>query len=223
MGRLWLVAAIAVVLALVIGTTWWMTGAGSGDDERRPAQVRAAEPSPPSTSIAPAPSLAARVPVDPCSPPTERPFAPVRISIEGITPGATVIGLPRDAADVPGVVSFSGPARTAFAWDAPGIRPGSPRGNVLLNTHTWPDGSAMGNRLLRELDRGDRLVLRGPRGQRLCYDVTERLEVLTERAPSDRVYDERGRPQVVIIVCSGDRTGPGEWSHRTLWFASPRA
>jgi len=26
---------------------------------------------------------------------------------------------------------------------------------------------------------------------------------------------------VVIVVCSGERLGPGDWTHRTLWFASP--
>ncbi len=31
-------------------------------------------------------------------------------------------------------------------------------------------------------------------------------------------YDADGPPRVAIIVCSGTRTGPGEWSHRTIWF-----
>ena len=56
---------------------------------------------------------------------------------------------PRDAAGIPGVPPLSSAGKTVFAWDREqGIRPGDRRGNVLLNAHTWPDGSALGNRLL---------------------------------------------------------------------------
>lgn len=109
-----------------------------------------------------------------------------------------------------------------FAWDREqGIRPGDPAGNVLLNAHTWPDGSALGNHLLAGLHRGDQIVVNGVT-ERLCYRVTERVEVLAERG-LPRYYATDGAPQLAIVVCSGRRLGPGEWEKRTVWFASPSA
>ena len=32
-----------------------------------------------------------------------------------------------------------------------------------------------------------------------------------------------GPPQLAIVVCSGRRLGPGVWTKRTVWFASPSA
>ena len=38
-------------------------------------------------------------------------------------------------------------------------RPGDLHGHVLLNAHVWPDGSAVGNRMLAKLHEGDRIVV----------------------------------------------------------------
>ena len=92
---------------------------------------------------------------------------------------------------------------------------------MLLNAHTWPDGSALGNQLLerpapRRPDRrpGNRPV------QKLCYRVTRRVEVLATAGVPD-YYSRTGTPQLAIIVCSGRRLGPGQWEKRTIWYASP--
>jgi sortase (surface protein transpeptidase) len=121
---------------------------------------------------------------------------------------------------VPGVPALTSRGKSVFAWDREqGIRPGDPAGNVLLNAHTWPDGSALGNHLLAGLQRGDRIVVTGTNA-RLCYRVTERVEVPAERE-MPRYYTTDGPPQLAIVVCSGRRLGPGTWEKRTLWFASP--
>lgn len=146
-------------------------------------------------------------------------FRPRRVTVEGVIDDAEVRALPRDGDNVPGIPPVSD--KQVFAWDRPGIRPGAPRGNVLLNAHTWPDGSAVGNAMLRELGKGDRIVLRGG-DRRLCYEVTRRVEVRAADGYPP-YFDTDGPPQVAIVVCSGERTGPGEWTHRTLWFASPTA
>jgi hypothetical protein len=131
-----------------------------------------------------------------------------------------VITPPRDAADLPGVAPLNSTGKTVFAWDRKqGIRPGDRRGNVLLNAHTWPDGSALGNQLLRSLDRGDRIVVRGAAGSRLCYRVTERVEVLAEDGLA-RYYARTGQHQLAIVVCSGRHLAPGVWEKRTVWFAT---
>ena len=59
------------------------------------------------------------------------------------------------------------------------------------------------------------------RGQdRLCYRVTRRLEVRADKAVP-AYYRSGGRPRLAILVCSGVRRGPGDWSERTIWFAKP--
>lgn len=150
---------------------------------------------------------------------TRRPFHPVEAVITGYE--ARVVPLPRDGDNVPGVPPLTVAGKGVMAWDQPpGVLPGSRRGNVLLNTHTWPDGSALGNRLLDRLDVGDVFELRGKRGQRLCYQVTERVEVLAADGFA-RYYEDADRPQAALIVCSGERLGPDSWTHRTIWFAVP--
>ncbi|WP_222117849.1 class F sortase [Nocardioides sp. SLBN-35] len=200
---------VALVLAVLVG---WLLLRG-GDEPSPPA----AEPPAASPSPTPAPAPPADPPADPCARPATAGFVPTAITVPGVARRARVLALPRDAAGVPGVPPVSD--KLAFAWDRGGIEPGSTAGHVLLNTHTWPDGTAMGNRLLAGLDVGGRIVLRaGP--QVACYTVTERTEVLaSDGFPGWDAVD--GPPQVVIVVCSGKRLGPGNWTHRTLWFASP--
>jgi sortase (surface protein transpeptidase) len=131
-----------------------------------------------------------------------------------------VVHPPRETDGVPGTPPLTTRGKSLFAWDREqGIRPGDLAGNVLLNAHTWPDGSALGNRLLARLHVGDRIVVRGA-DARLCYRVTERVEVPAD-ANMPRYYDTAGPPQLAILVCSGRRLGPGNWEKRTIWFASP--
>lgn len=189
---------------------WWLVRAGPD-----PAPSSAADP-PAATDLTPAPTVEP-VP-DPCDRGATRPFTPHRITIDGVVERAEVVGVARDSRGVTGVLPVDN--TVDFAWDLGGIRPGNRRGNVLLNTHTWPDGSAVGNLMLDRLRKGDRLVLLGSEGVRLCYRVTERIEVSAADGYPP-YYDAEGPHQVAIIVCSGTRSGAGEWSHRTIWFARP--
>lgn len=198
-----------VALALAVLLAWLLLG---GDE--KPGPPRAVPPPAATPTPTPTPEPA---PVDPCTRPATGPFVPTAITVPGVAGRARVLALPRDAAGVPGVPPVAD--KMSFAWDRGGVRPGSAAGHVLLNTHTWPDGSAMGNRLLDGLEVGGRLVLRS--GAKVaCYTVTERTEVrASDGFPGWDAVD--GPPEVVIVVCSGRRLGPGEWTHRTLWFASP--
>jgi hypothetical protein len=95
---------------------------------------------------------------------------------------------------------------------------------VRLNAHTYPwsgaYGSALGNRLLLRLHTGDRIIVSGPDGQRLCYRVTKRVQVRAGQ-PLRGYYSDSGPSRLAILVCSGKRRGPGNWSHRTIWYAKP--
>lgn len=198
------VLVVALVVALLV---WWL----SRDEEREPPIVA------PTPSLTPSQTPSPTVRADPCATQARAGFVPTTISVEGVTRRAEVVGLPRDGAGVVGVPPIDD--KDVFAWDLGGVEPGSAEGHVLLNTHTWPDGSAMGNQLLDALQVGDGLQLGRP-GKVACYRVSERVEVRVEDGyPGWSATD--GPSQVVIVVCSGERRGPGDWSHRTLWFADP--
>jgi hypothetical protein len=207
------VAAAVAMVVIVAGSVTWLARPG---DEPTPG---IAAPTPSSSSLAERPATASPSPS--CEFAT-RAFRPRTISVPGVARAASVIDPPRDAEGVPGVAPLTTAGKSVFAWDrAQGIRPGDHAGNVLLNAHTWPDGSALGNRLLAGLQRGDRIVVHGV-NTRLCYRVTERVEVSANRG-MPRYYTKNGPPQLAIVVCSGRRLGPGVWEKRTVWFASPSA
>ena len=149
------------------------------------------------------------------------PFDPVTISVVGVIRRAAVVRPPRDANGVPGTPSLDNAGRNAFAWDrAQRVRPGDARGNVLLNTHTWPRRPALGNRLLGGLHVRGRIVVHGPGRTFLCYRVTRRVVVPADEPYWD-YYARTGKHQLAIVVCSGPRLGPRNWATRTVWFASP--
>jgi hypothetical protein len=163
----------------------------------------------------------------PCYRGATAPFTPTRITVPGVTHLAPVLALPRDAENVPGAPPISDVGKTEFAWSRqPDPMPGSARGNALFNAHTWPDGTAMGNKLLDGLQVGDRIILHGRshdgRAQTLCYRVTKR-DVIVASDGSFEYYQREGPPQLALIVCSPPRLGPGNWLHRTIWYASPLA
>lgn len=226
MRRTWWITALLAALVAIAAVGGWLVvrepEGRRGDASPAPEPTTpAAEPvrpkavgDSPQLRRAPAPSP------DGCVTTARAPFVPRTFDAQGVVVGADVLALPRDARGVPGVPPVSDAGKDDVGFDAPGSPPGSRRGNTILTIHTWPDGSALGNRLLAGFGEGDRLVLRAG-GKRVCYRVSERLKVLLEEAPVDRVYDVTGPPQVVIIVCSGTRLGPGNWTHRTLWFARP--
>ncbi|NGZ99591.1 hypothetical protein G5V59_02190 [Nocardioides sp. W3-2-3] len=153
--RAWQAAAAGVVaLLLVVLLAWWL-----GRDEDPPP---AAAPDPVPT-LTPAPSPTPRA--DPCAGQARRGFVPTSITLPGVVRRAEVRALPRDAAGVVGVPPVAD--KQVFAWDLGGVEPGSRQGHVLLNTHTWPDGSAMGNTLLDRLRVGAESAARPAREDRV--------------------------------------------------------
>lgn len=199
------VAASAAAVVLVLGTVGFLLSRG-GDP-----QPTAALPALPTPTSAPPPT---------CSTTTKH-FVPTEVSIPSVDRSISVLALPREASGVPGTPPLTSTGKLSMAFDTgSGIQPGDERGNALLNAHTYPDGSALGNKLLEGLKKGDRIVVKGAVGH-ICYDVTKRVEV--PAGVYKPYFAKKGSPQIAIVVCSGDRLGPGVWTKRTIWFASPIA
>jgi len=159
-----------------------------------------------------------------CSAP-DRPFTPTSVTIPRVVGSTRVLALGRDRNGVPKTPPLTHRGKWEFGWDKEShIRPGSRHGVVRLTAHTYPrDGSyglALGNRLLTRLHVGDLLVAGGGNGRQLCYRVTKRVRIRADRT-LPAYYASSGRPRLAILVCSGIRRGPGDWSHRTIWFAEP--
>jgi hypothetical protein len=204
-------AAVGMALIVAMGVGWLARPGGD-----KPEPHNAARTPSPAGQVQPAPTTS---PSPTCAK-VSRAFRPLTVTVPGVTKAAEVVTPPRDANGVPGVPPLTSDGKSVFAWDRQqGIRPGDLAGNVLLNAHTWPDGSALGNRLLAGLHRGNRIVVLGVK-TRLCYRVTERVQVPAQRG-MPRYYATDGPPQLAIVVCSGRRLGPGVWTKRTVWFASP--
>ena len=209
MKRPGLVAGLVVLLA-VAGVAWYATRDVAASQQPRASTPSALPTRPTEPTTRPQPAACTRA----------RPFTPRALTIRGVTDRRPVMSIPRDANGVPGVPPITDAGKREFAFDPDqGVRPGDRRGNVLLNAHTWPDGTGLGNQLLAGTHRGTRIVVTGG-GHRLCYRVTRRIEVdATEPQPAYFATD--GRPQLAIVVCSGTRLGPGQWTRRTIWYASP--
>lgn len=154
--------------------------------------------------------------------PADRAFAPTSLTIPGVVGRTKVLALGRDSRGVPRTPPLTSAGKWQVAWDRSRIRPGSRHGVVRLSAHTYPAfaGTALGNRLLDALRLGDRIDVAGPRGERLCYRVTRRVTVRAEQS-APAFYATGGPPRLAILVCSGVRRGPGDWSHRTIWYAIP--
>jgi hypothetical protein len=201
-------ALVALVVATVIALAWTLWPEAKKPDPAKP-QIPVAQDVVAGTRLHPTI----------CGNPAKKPFVPKQISVAGVTNRANVLALPRDANNVPQAPPLSNVGKTEFAWDEPTLKPGAPKGNVLINAHTWPDGSALGNHLLEHLHLGDRIIVHGTHSE-LCYKVTRRF-VIVAADGSAEYYEQHGPPQLALIVCSPPRLGPGNWYHRTIWFASP--
>lgn len=215
-----LVPVLIATLVLAAVVVWW--SARTPEPDTLASRPRVSSAGSPSAEPSPAVQSTKAAPGSVCAHPADRAFQPSRIKVADLPGSWTVIAPPRDAAGVPGVPPLTNSGKRVFAWDPEqGIRPGDPRGNVLLNAHSWPDGTALGNQLLRALHRGDRLVVRGEKLV-LCYQVTKRLEVPAAQGLLS-YYATEGPPQLAIVACSGRHLGPARWENRTIWFASPIA
>jgi hypothetical protein len=207
--------AAAVVAALIL-LVWILLRPHPVGDE---PLVEAAPPAP--QAVAAGSTLKTK----PCYRPATAPFTPTHITVPGVTRDTAVLALPRDSADVPQAPPISETGKSVFAWsEPPDPMPGEPKGNVLINAHTWPDGTALGNRLLAGLEVGERIIVRGVAAdghhETLCYRVTRR-DVIVASEGSFEYYEREGPPQIALIVCSPPRLGPGNWLNRTIWYASP--
>ena len=148
-------------------------------------------------------------------------FVPAKASISHVGRVRVIsVGAARDGSM--GTPPLTDAGKRWLAWYDRSAKPGTPRGAVATDAHTWPDGSALGNQMLKGLVKGDTIVLIDAQAQhRVCYRVTSRTQYARSKVPmSSVVYGSRRSPSLTIVVCSGRRLGPGNWTDRTVWVAA---
>ena len=216
----WAMLVVALVILAVFGWQWVTV-----DDNRlSPPLNPVIGAGTPSVTILPEPEVTPTTPAKSARPtqPRSQPFMPERISIEQI--GArTAQALPRISVGENGF-TLPDPLNanpTDYAWDREGAKAGAKRGAFNLLAHTYPPGqSALGNQLFDVLQVGDVIVVSGA-SNTLRYQVTERLQVDVADYPQQRVLDTTSPHVLTLTICSGERLGPGNWSMRTVWIATP--
>jgi hypothetical protein len=224
-GRLLSVCAVFVLLGLMAFGLWTEFRQSSESPSVDRSIVTTDEPTAPTVEVLPTPTMSASSePAAPACSTALTSFVPTQVRLDDDPFDVQALDqVETKAPDGSPVLTSPNPTDfnpSVFAWDRQSAKPGSEVGNVLLTAHTYSDGSALGNRLYRDLRPGDTLKLVGANGV-VCYRVTERTEVSIGDYPTARVYDWDGPPQAVVTVCSGLRLGPGDWTKRTIWFLEP--
>ena len=152
-------------------------------------------------------------------PASAKPFKPTRATIPVLNRSYGVVPVRRTADGNIGAPPLTTRGKTLVGWDRM-VKPGSRRGTVVLDAHTWPDGSALGNAMLQRLKKGARIRLTNGT-HAVCYRIVSRKSYPRDRIPVRKLFVQTGKPRVVIVVCSGKRLGPGNWLRRTVWIGEP--
>jgi sortase (surface protein transpeptidase) len=131
---------------------------------------------------------------------------PVRIDIPRIGVSSSLIQLGR-AAD--GTVDVPDPPQVA-GWYAPGTRPGDPGSAVILGHVDSKHAPAVFYRL-RELRRGDEVLIRRADGSALRFVVQRTQQYPKARFPTDDVYYPTLTPELRLVTCGGEFDN--SWGH----------
>jgi sortase (surface protein transpeptidase) len=130
---------------------------------------------------------------------------PVRIDIPRIGVSSSLIQLGR-AAD--GTVEV--PPPEVAGWYAPGTRPGDPGSAVILGHVDSKHAPAVFYRL-RELRRGDEVLVRRADGSTLRFVVQRTQQYPKARFPTDDVYYPTLTPELRLVTCGG--VFDNSWGH----------
>ncbi len=146
-------------------------------------------------------------------------FKPKRVAISGLGGWFRVTKVGRTRSGEMGTPPLSSSGKWTVGW-YPSRKPGARAGAVPLNAHTWPNGSALGNVMLRKLRKGSIVWLQG-KSRAACYRIVKRATYPRRKAPLKKIVGAWGEPRLSITVCSGKRLGSHNWTHRTVWYAVP--
>ncbi|MSS45807.1 class F sortase [Cutibacterium sp. WCA-380-WT-3A] len=154
-----------------------------------------------------------------------QPIIPVKYSIDHMNVSAKVLSRGVDSTGAAGAPPRDDPS--SMAWFNQGPKVGSNKGNVVLTSHTFHIGEALGNKLYSKddgLKPGDIIRLSDKSGNTVCYRYSHNTKVwVKDYDPNSTIlYNDNGPAQAVIVVCWDYVKGKGHES-RILFYADPVA
>ncbi|MFM6850540.1 MAG: class F sortase [Terrabacter sp.] len=208
---------VMVLAALLVAGGLWCFVPHPG---ARPSSAQAALPAWPEPTLASPPVDPAPAGAGSAAPTTAglrmtcRAGQPRRLAIPalGVDAAFEQIGLDRHGKrDANGRLPLGNPAdRTQAGWYAQGPRPGSGRGTVLTNGHTYLNGSAIFQRDFgRRVAVGQVIRIGMDNGSRCTYRVTrvwreiDAARDYPELVSSQHLYDFAGPERLLLATCGG--------------------
>lgn len=150
-----------------------------------------------------------------------RPIRPTRFQVPRMGVDAPMMTVGKDSSGNPGAPPLSQMFSTAWYRGSPA--PGSSRGNVIVNVHSYARGAALGNNLNAGsgLRAGDVIRVVGEDGQVACYRFREKIKfsVASYRPDSGVYFNATGRPQLAIMTCWDRNSRTGEYESRIIFYA----
>jgi sortase (surface protein transpeptidase) len=93
---------------------------------------------------------------------------------------------------------------TQIGWYAYGPRPGALEGSAVLGGHVDSREYGVGPLAgLRELARGDKIIIVSKGGERLTYRVDSIRQISKRSVPLAEIFDRSGSPRLRIVTCGG--------------------
>jgi hypothetical protein len=198
-------------------------------DPGAPTRLASSSPTPPDPSSSPAPSKSSQASAASTLPKAGatagaaakarvgRPVE-VRIASVGITAPVQAVGV-----DHRGVVAVPEQVNTVgwYRFSAP---PGSAAGSTVLVGHVDSARQRAGAFFrLREVGRGDRVVLQLAGGRRLTYQIISRAQLPKASVPLADLFALGGRPRLTLITCGGSfDTAAGSYRDNVVITAVPQ-
>ncbi len=134
---------------------------------------------------------------------------PIRFTMVSQDRQLSMMSLGRDESDAAGAPPVS--EGYTVGWFNEGPKIGSKQGKAVLTSHTYYEGTALGNELNSGLWKaGDILKIEDSAGNNACYAYKDNLHVFTADYDSDSsiLYDDKNDPMFAMVVCSDwDETG----------------
>jgi hypothetical protein len=211
---------VMVLAALLVATGLWClvpqrsTGVTVAS-AAAPAAVPAVLPVAPGPAPGPAPTVAGTRQPWPATPHSMcRVGEPRRLLVPalGVDAAFERIGLDRRGTrDASGRLPLGNPSdRTRAGWYAEGPRPGSGRGTVLTNGHTYRNGSAIFREdFARRVALGQVIEIRQDNGSLCSYRITQVWREIDaardypELVVSQHLYDFSGPERLLLATCGG--------------------
>ncbi|HET9632587.1 MAG TPA: class F sortase [Terrabacter sp.] len=159
--------------------------------------------------------------------------APARLRIPtlGVDAPFERIGLdPKGRRDASGQLPLGTPTdRTKAGWYAAGPRPGSGTGTVLVDGHTYRDGSAIFQEdFARRIATGQLIQLRQDNGSTCSYRITRVWRTISsaraypQLVASQHLYDFAGPERLLLATCGGSwNAAAGNYDDISVVLAVP--